>query len=164
MRNTVIALLICLLLAACERDDLCTPDQATTPRMTIVFKDVTNPTQIKEVTSLRVKEIGSGEFAPLDFNGSMLLEDADTIYLPLRNNFDLTSYDFFKEEDGVNLISNVDFRYSRNEEFVSRACGFRTLYNGLGSGVSANTGWINRTQVVDTTITNNLIVHVEIFH
>ncbi|WP_157111362.1 DUF6452 family protein [Nonlabens spongiae] len=154
--------------SGCERDDLCTPDQETSSRMVVVFKDFLNPDTVKPVENLRVRVLGASEYAPLDFEGSTSLEMADTVYIPLRNFDDQTIYDFEtdNEEDGFN-IDRLNFSYTRQDEFVSRACGFKVNYNDLQASRQQeipNQPWIIETEVIDSTVNNRNEVHVEIFH
>jgi hypothetical protein len=153
-----------LMLSACERDDLCTPDQATTPRMVVVFKDFSNPAAVKTVPALEVREIGSSELAPLNFEGATRITEADTVRIPLRNSFDLTSYNFFNTTNNVVLNSVGNFSYSRTDEFVSRACGFRTIYSNLDANLEASSPWINEIRIVNPEISNSFEVHVEVLH
>jgi hypothetical protein len=155
------------ILAGCQKDDLCTIDQPTSPRMVVVFKDAANPTIIKPAVNLRIQEIGSAEFVPLDFQGSTLLAAADTIYLPLRNAGGLTSYNFYTDEDGTVNIDNFDFTYMPKDVYVSRACGFKTDYENLAllrNGENPTNFWTAGGAIIDNTITNSNEVHVEIRH
>lgn len=170
MKKKFFFALFILLLASsgCERDDLCTPDQETSSRMVVVFKDLLSPDTVKPVENLRVRVLGASEFAPLDFEGSTSLEMADTVYIPLRNFDDLTIYDFEtdNEEDGFN-IDRLNFSYTREDEFVSRACGFKINYNDLGASRQEefpDQPWIFNIEVLDSTVNNRNEVHVEIFH
>ena len=136
--------------------------------MVVVFKDLLSPDTVKPVENLRVRVLGASEYAPLDFEGSTSLEMADTIYIPLRNFDDRTIYDFEtdNQEDGFN-IDRLNFSYTREDEFVSRACGFKVNYNDLQprrQDEIPNQPWIFEIEVLDSTVNNRNEVHVEIFH
>jgi hypothetical protein len=165
--NKITVLAAALVLAGCQKDDLCTADQSSSPRMVVVFKDATNPSIVKTAPNLRIKEIGSSEFAPLNFEGATLLTEADTIYLPLRSLNTLTSYNFYTEEDGVINIDNIDFRYLTKDVYVSRACGFKTDYENLTllrTEENPSNLWITGAVVISNTVNNSNEVHVEIRH
>ena len=154
-------------ITACEKDDLCTSDQQASPRMVVVFKDAGNPNNIKAVTNLRIKEIGKTTFAPLNFNGDKALAAADTIYLPLRNLENITSYDFYTDVDNITNIDNIDFRYLTEDVYVSRACGFKVDYENLTftrTSENPTDFWITRAEVVTNSINDSNEVHIEIFH
>lgn len=166
--SILIVLLAVILFNGCEKDDLCTTDQAVTPRLVIEFRDVLNPLNLKAVDQIQVQEIGSSELAPLDSNDSTTLTDIETISIPLRTDGNRTSYDFILTEDGVVNSDNIDFNYILEEEYVSRACGFRIIYDNLVAILTpetTGTQWINRTVIVDNNITDDTEdIHVQILH
>lgn len=169
MNRTILILLFVGLLfsSGCERDDLCTPDQATSPRMVVVFKDAADRALIKVAPQLRVKVLGSSEFAPLDFDGNTIMEAADTIYLPLRNFDNETIYSFQRENDNDLNADIINLSYSREDVYVSRACGFKIDYLDLNANLNSETPnnlWISDINVLDVTINDSNEVHVEIYH
>ncbi|MEN8815516.1 MAG: DUF6452 family protein [Nonlabens sp.] len=152
---------------SCEKDDLCTPDQAVTPRLVIEFKDALSPLENKPVERLQVQEIGSTEFAPLNNEGATTLTSVENISIPLRTDRNRTSYNFILNESGVLNSDNIDFTYNLGEEYVSRACGFRVIYDGLIAVLtpeSTGTQWVQNVAVVEQSITNNTDIHVQILH
>lgn len=153
--------------SSCQKDDLCTPDQQTTPRMVIVFKDANNPSEVKQVDQLQVRDIASVDFAPLDFNGSTVLTAVDTIYLPLRRLSELTSYNFVAEIEDETNVDNVIFNYSTEDAFVNRACGFVVNYNDLTgnrSDENPSNFWIRDVVAIENSINDSKTVHIEIRH
>jgi hypothetical protein len=135
--------------------------------MVIEFKDVLNPSENKAVDRIQVQEIGSSDFAPLDSTGSTSLNDSESISIPLRTNSTTTSYNLILTKDGTINSDNIDFSYVLEEEYVSRACGFRIIYNDLSrfqTPESTGTQWIQRAVVVQENVTNNTDIHVQIFH
>lgn len=171
MKQLALPFLLILLLfsSSCEKDDLCTPDQSASPRVVVVFVDAQNPSQAKAVSNLQITEINSTTPAPLDFDGSTLLESADTIYLPLRNLTNLTSYNFQADTESGTNIDNLDFTYTNEESYVSRACGFKVNYENLSvsrnDDLPVDDPWILSDPIlINNTVTNSNEVHVEIRH
>jgi hypothetical protein len=165
--SILLILTTAVLLGSCEKDDLCTPDQAVTPRLIIEFKDALNPLQNKAVDRIQVQEIGSSTFAPLNTDGSTTLSNTESISIPLRTDSSRTSYNLILTEDGVVNSDNIDFNYILEEAYVSRACGFRVVYNNLVAIQTAETTgnqWIERVIIVEDNVTNNTDVHVQILH
>ncbi|AGC75501.1 hypothetical protein LX97_00197 [Nonlabens dokdonensis] len=163
----VLLLVLALLSGSCEKDDLCTPDQAVTPRLVIEFKDALNPLEDKAVDRIQVQEIGSTDFAPIDSDDTLVLTNATTISIPLRTNSSTTSYNFILTEDNEVNSDNINFNYTLSEEYVSRSCGFRIVYNNLiavQTPEAAVTRWIDRVLILEDDITNNTDVHVQILH
>ncbi len=163
----VLLLFIVLSSGSCEKDDLCTPEQAVTPRLIIEFKDALNPLEDKVVERIQVQEIGSTDFAPLNSDDALVLTNVSTISVPLRTNSSTTSYNLILTEENVSNLDNINFNYTLNEEYISRACGFRVIYNNLiaiQTPETTGTNWIDRVLILEDNVTNNTDIHVQILH
>lgn len=121
--------------SSCEKDDICDANTPTTPRLVIEFYDITNPSVLKNVTNLKV--IGEGMTEGIVFNpsatgDSQYLVNGSSISIPLKTDADTTTYSFILNSGNPNPIlidtDKVTFNYTRNDVFVSRACGFKTLF------------------------------------
>ncbi|MBF4516538.1 hypothetical protein IRZ71_09290 [Flavobacterium sp. ANB] len=122
-------------LSSCEKDDICDPATPTTPRLIISFYDINNPTVKKKVTRLKVE--GADQPNGIIFNESALddekyITNADSIGLPLRTDADTVTYKFTLNYGDTNAsLVNIDvlkFDYTRQNIYVSRACGFKTIF------------------------------------
>src|SRR5690606_14381293 len=91
----------------------------------IEFFDVANPTTPKNVTNLLVKE--NGVLSGFTFNGT------NKIQVPLRTNIDTTVLDFILNGADTNASNDetipLTFNYERDNIFISRACGYKTVFN-----------------------------------
>lgn len=134
----IIAFLLILGFASssCEPDDICDPNTPTTPRMLIQFYEFKNPSVKKNVRNLKVIGEGMTEgvvLTPTATGDAKYLTNQNSILLPLTTEADIVKYKFILEYDNVNpLITNTDnleFKYSRENIYVSRACGFKTNFN-----------------------------------
>jgi hypothetical protein len=134
----IIAFLLILGFAtsSCEPDDICDPATPTTPRMLIKFYDISNPSIQKNVTDLKV--IGDGMpngvvLNPTVTDDTKYLTSGNSILLPLKTDADAVKYTFILNYNNPNpLLINEDhfeFRYTRENKYVSRACGFKTIFN-----------------------------------
>ena len=96
--------------SSCEKDDICEETTATTPKLIIEFYDILNPTVLKNVTNLAVKEIGITS-AVISFISESKIE------LPLKTNEDSTKYSFVLNAGNTNtslIYTDVlQFNYSR---------------------------------------------------
>jgi hypothetical protein len=128
----LLLILLSLSLSSCEKDDICDATTATTPKLILEFYDTLHPTVLKNVTNLAVKEVGITS-AVISFNS------VSKIQLPLKTNEDSTKYSFVLNAGNTNtsLIYTdiLQFNYSRKTVFVSRACGYKTLFD-LNNDVS----------------------------
>lgn len=122
-------------LSSCEKDDICDANTPTTPRLIISFYDINNPTVKKKVTRLKV--IGDGQTEGIIFNESALddekyITSGDSIGIPLKTDEDTVTYSFILNSDNTNAdLVNTDklkFNYTRQNVYVSRACGFKTIF------------------------------------
>ncbi len=153
-------------LSGCEKDDICDPTTSTTPRLIIEFYNAANPTVLRNVVNLKV--IAVGQTDTLDnFNAKSKIE------LPLKTTEDVTKYNFiYNSLDSVN--TNEDFfeiNYSRENVYVSRACGFKTVFTlndtdpivVTDDAALPDGNWIQNVTVQTNLIENENITHVKIY-
>ncbi|CAN1525570.1 hypothetical protein MCEGE10_01224 [Flavobacteriaceae bacterium] len=166
MKKLILFLLVLSMsFSSCEKDDICDAATATTPKLIIEFYDVLNPTVLKNVTNLAVKEIGIAS-AVISFNS------VSKIQLPLKTNEVITKYSFILNSTDV-TIDNEDFlqfKYTHQNVFVSRACGFKTIFTldpttpYLKSDASTPDGfWIRNITVETSNITTENETHIKIY-
>ena len=100
----------------CERDDICADTTQTTASLVIE----------------------TGNVGPLLVEGMEITNITNNIVLPLRTDVDSTQFilsiDTTLDENGVVNGGNADtitVRYSREDRFVSRACGFSTIFSDV---------------------------------
>nr|WP_294789352.1 DUF6452 family protein [uncultured Flavobacterium sp.] len=122
-------------LSSCEKDDICDGNTPTTPRLVITFYDNIDPTTPAPVVNMTVK--GENETNPIIFNpsatgDSQYYVNTSTVSIPLRTDSDTTTYEFTYNAPSTNTAArNTDiltFKYTRENIYVSRACGFKTNF------------------------------------
>ena len=136
MKKILLFLLIATFsFSSCEKDDICDANTPTTPRLVMEFYDISNPSILKNVTNLKV--IGDGMTEGIVLNstasgGSRYLSNGSKISIPLKTDADATKFRFILNSGNPNPtlidIDEVTFNYTSNDVFVSRACGFKTLF------------------------------------
>jgi hypothetical protein len=144
----------------CEKDDICEEGTPTTPRMIIEFYDNNNPTNKKTVTDLKVT--ANGMTTSIDYTGVSKIE------LPLKVNENTVSYSFVLNSASTTLAleDKIDINYTRKDVYISRACGYKTVFNlnsPNGMALSTPKNWIQVIAVQKTTIENENETHVKIF-
>jgi hypothetical protein len=134
---------------SCEKDDICIED--TTPNLVIRFYNNDAQTEIKQVTNLTVWV--------KNYDSIYINETIDSISLPINLNNDTTTYILAN-----NLVNDtIKITYERNDIFVSRSCGYKTIFNNLQ--IEHNTlNWIKNTTINNTLIDNDTTAHISIFH
>lgn len=170
--------LIGFILTGCEKDDICDPSTPTTPRLVIKFYDFNNPSVTKRINNLKI--VGDGinySNGVKNDQGSQFWTDS-LVYIPLRVNQDVSKFRFIRFAAQDTLLANakvdtLEFNYSKRDEYVSRACGFKTLFdlNGgqadpfiLNDDEDATLGnWIRNIEIESTNINNEDETHINIY-
>jgi len=146
----------------CTRDDICAGETPKTPLIVVIFYDFEFPGERKSVTNFSIATVQ---------DTIALMEPAtlDSIAFPLNTSQDFTEYFFAANvTDSTFLIDQVSFAYSRNDEYINRACGFRTNFTGLTAELAFTNplSWIAAIAVVNDTINirNPDETHIHIYH
>jgi hypothetical protein len=171
MKRILALLLITICFSSCEKDDICAEE--TTPRLIMEFYDVTNPTVKKNVTSLKVTGYKTDNY-------TLLTDSLDTfsgvskIELPLRITEDVTKYSLILNSTSTSVLPNEDllqFKYTRQNVYVSRACGYKTIFtlNNSPDGVIRTDNvipesfWMQNINIQTTNINTENEVHIKVF-
>ena len=167
MKKIFLFLLIAFSFSGCEKDDICDAATATTPRLVIDFYDIntTTPT-LKAVSNLGI--VAPPLTTGISFNG------VTRIYVPLKTTEDTTTMYFIQngaDTDATNDNTDIlTFKYSRNNVYISRACGYKTLFNlNSLSGIvkteplTPDGTWIKNIVVVKPNLETENEVHVQIY-
>lgn len=170
MKKILLPLIVLLFtVSGCEKDDICDANTSTTPRLVINFYDALNPTVLKNVTNLKV--IGEGMADGVVFS-SGTTTSANTISIPLKTNQNTTSYKFILNSGNALFVNedNIKFNYTHEDIFVSRACGYKTIFNlnplnpyTLTDATVPDLLWIKSISVVKNNIENENETHIKIF-
>ncbi|MGB3344436.1 MAG: DUF6452 family protein [Aequorivita sp.] len=165
LRKLLVVLVLVFAFKGCTRDDICPEGTATTPKLIVVFKNVTIPEDKKKVTGLSVET---------DYENSVLVlgrTDTDSIAVPLNTNSDTTRYRFIRttitNTDTVVNIDKVMFLYKRQDLYVNRACGFKAVFNELESKLEdepADGNWIKEIITERTTVNDENKAHIVMLH
>lgn len=155
-----LSLLVAVSFWNCEKDDICAEGTPVTPRVIIDFFDAADPETQKNVTNLGV--IASGFTEGFAFNGTNKIE------VPLRTNVDTTDLDFVlngADNDPANDETiTLTFNYERSNVFISRACGYKTIFNLTNVLPNDFTGtWISNLTIEQPNIINENETHIKIY-
>lgn len=163
MKKAVFLFLGILFLSfGCTRDDICTPETSKTPLLIIRFYNAENPLVLKSVNNFTIVPLGDSIalFQP---------QSIDSIAIPLDTRVDLTEYVFFvNANDSIPNADIVSFSYDRENEFINRACAFRTNYKNLNFtlGNPTQQSWIDQVIIKTDSVNarNQNEAHLTIFH
>jgi len=148
------------IISACEKDDFCIQNPVTS-KLNIAFYDDTNRETLKNVQ--RFSMVSEDRVDSLFTNKTL-----NSISIPLNSLKTATVYTLKKNDaDGAtidNKIATFTISYNSKEEFVSRSCGFKVVFNNLTFSSDTNS-WI--TAFTPTTVINledQSEAHVQVFH
>lgn len=174
MKKTILLLLIlCFSFSSCEKDDICDGNTITTPRLVITFYDYNNSSVEKVVTNLTIIADGMEDKA-VTFNGSTLI-NGSTVSIPLKTNAETTTFRFILNFGSTNTAAPanediIQFNYSTENIFVSRACGYKTNYTldpitpfVHSDAAVSDTKWMRYVAVKNYIIANENETHLEIY-
>ncbi|MBT8254144.1 MAG: hypothetical protein HKN00_05605 [Flavobacteriaceae bacterium] len=162
-------MLLVFLFNGCEKDDICAEATPTTPQLIIRFYDVASPEDLKSVTGLFAYALeDDGSIVPID---GLAQNNTDSIAIPLRTDRTSTRFvlhkDFAIDNNGM-LLGNpetITVNYTTDDVYVSRACGYKTVFLDMLFGVSLDTdNWIINSDVVNNNVENQNAAHVQVFH
>jgi len=146
---------------SCQKDDICI--DPITPNLIIRFYDFTNSAQFKAVNNLQIKNIDIDSI----YNNNIV--STDSIAIPLNINQDVTKYVLSINSNDQTLINSdtITISYTRKPTFVSRSCGFKTVFNNVNISLTTdNDNWIKGISTIDSlqNITDEKKAHVKILH
>ena len=162
-----IALIFILILAqlSCERDEICLED--ITPKLIVRFYNANNPNELKSVLGLTVNIEGiDGEYS-----NETITSLTDSIAIPLKvaeakTRFVLT-IPVETDEGTEDNIDTIELTYSQQDIFVSRSCGYKTVFNDAQiSLINDDNNWIQdvESKSVPLEIIDENLAHVKIYH
>lgn len=159
----IILFLAFISLLGCEKDDIC--DQDATPNLIIEFYNFENRTELRNVTNLKVLAVGETDSLQT-FNA------VSKIAIPLKIDADYVKYSFIINSTDTDFANEdfIELNYTRKNVFISRACGYKTVYtlNDIdpivySDAVSATNLWIKDIDVQTNNINVENEVHVKIY-
>jgi len=158
MKRVIFAILCMLLIIiySCEKDDFCLTNPVT-PNLVIRFYDASNEDNTKQVDSLTVWAEGKDSL--------YIGVSSDSIALPLNTLANNTVYHL---SNGYTTLETFTIQYATEEEYISRSCGFRVIFNDIL--INRDTTEIEDTWITSftpdtiTTINSQENAHIEIFH
>ena len=174
MKKIVLFLLISFSFFSCEKDDICDATTPTTPRLVIEFYDnsIATPT-LKSVTNLKAVASGMSEGVVFNtalpvINPSRYLFNGNKIYLPLNPSATTTTYslkyDFGSASENEDVVT---YNYTTQEVYISRACGYKYLFNLTSTSsnilsVDSN-NWIKNIIIAKPNLESENEVHIKMF-
>jgi hypothetical protein len=164
---------------ACEPDDICPAATSTTPRLIIDFYDVSNPENPKNVFDFRIEGVGQSTFLDgKDLSGNDITYDGlsnfDVALLPLKTDANTTQFVLIKDYEFVDGATppkgnrdTITINYSRELVYVSRACGYKTIYKNVTLTIeSDDDNWMKSREPLNDnqSVENEFETHFNVTH
>ena len=158
LKQLFVFALLMITVISCEKDDFC-EFSSPTPNLVLRFYDKVENDELKIVQRLSI--IAQGKSDSLYRNISV-----DSIAIPLNSNATETIYTFKRNEVDGNVANNeiatLTIKYTPEEEYLSRSCGFRYVFKDI---TFEKTDWIDSLSITTLeSITSQQNAHVNIFH
>ncbi|MEP3836140.1 MAG: DUF6452 family protein [Algibacter sp.] len=161
---------------SCERDDICPDATPTTPRLIIDFLDAADSDIQKNVFDLVVIGADNDEIL-----SDYFFTDTDNVVLPLKTTDNTTEYILINDasvndndtpdDDTDDYVDGnqdrIIINYSREEVYVSRACGYKTIFKNVTlTIVEDDDNWIlSRQPLTDNqSVEDETTTHFNISH
>ena len=169
MKKIIVLILILSVFISCEKDDICSAETSTTPMLILRFYDIANEEEIKAVPNLLVYGLDDAGERVLFDHISSIASNTDSIAIPLRTDDNLTRFvlhrDFEYADFETGNFDVITAIYEREEVYVSRACGYKDIFNNLTLNLETDSdNWVINSEILNTTINNETTAHVKIFH
>lgn len=168
---------------SCERDDICPASTPTTPRLIIDFFDLSNQENSKNVFGIVVKGVDNDQVLE-DFavvNTAKLIlplktENTETGELASSTQYTLYERSSIDDNETPNdttddiITGNPDvitINYNIELVFVSRACGFKTVFNNVTITIEDDgNNWIKSKQSINDnqSVEDETTTHFNFFH
>ncbi|MDA8650816.1 DUF6452 family protein [Flavobacteriaceae bacterium] len=127
----------------------------------VEFRDYLDRDALKPVTDLSINLLDNDTTIVQNGLNESLLS------LPLDSEADQSAFYWIKNaSDTINReVMTVSFFYQRSEQFVNRACGFKTQYTNLAIDIEINAlSWIQDLDLLTPNLEDEDQIHLIIYH
>jgi hypothetical protein len=152
---------------SCEKDDICGENTPTTPLLVIEFFDALNLQETKNLSKTFV--YGLNDNSEIVIFNNVQISSGSSVSLPLRMDNNATRIglhmDFDESDPQAGNLDIVDISYVTDLVYISRACGYKTIYTDLDANrIDDTDNWIQDIEIIKDTIENEIEAHVKIYH
>ena len=151
-----------LLFTSCEKDDVCGGLNAKTPLVNIEFYQQDNINQLRAPQELQCYAVGH--------KTKIVFRQQSKISLPLEINASATDwvleYRTLVNNDTVKKVDTLKFAYNTESYYISKACGYRSVFKNVSTTINSNTGnqagyWMVSQESMNE-ISNENDIHVKV--
>ncbi|MBS7321831.1 MAG: hypothetical protein KIG55_09595 [Myroides sp.] len=164
MRKIWFVGLLALSLSACEKDDICDGGESVTPNVVIDLYDRLETENLKSAVKIAI--------IAQDFKDTLFFYNRSKIDLPLQINttetvWDLVLYIPTANNDTLFRKDQLKFNYTPEALYVSKACGYKTIFHDFNAVKTSNTSatsWIQSIYKITNEISNTNNAHIQLYY
>ncbi|UUV20981.1 DUF6452 family protein [Paenimyroides aestuarii] len=164
MKKITCAVLCLFAFSACEKDDICVGGESVTPNVVIDLFDRLDSQLLKPAPKISIFVEG--------YTDTIVFRNTSKIEIPLQINTTETVWNIRLHQlnsSNDTILKNDQLRFTYNPEafYVSKACGYKTVFYNFNSVKLPNTssdGWIENIFKVTNEISNNNNAHIQIYY
>ncbi len=164
MKKIAIAVLCLFALIACEKDDICVGGESVTPNVIINLYDKIDSEILKSAPKIGIFVEG--------FSDTIFFKNTSKIELPLQINttetvWNIRLYELNASNDTIIKNDKMRFIYTPEALYVSKACGYKTIFHNFNATKLPNTTndtWIQNIYKVTNEISNTENAHIQIYY
>jgi len=148
----ILSILLLISFYACEKDDICLAP--TTPNLVLRLYDDAAHADIKKEDHFSLVALPQHDTIYKDTS-------IDSVLVSLNVNSDTSKFLLYSVTNADTLV----FNYDREDVFVSKACGYKTIFHHLNVSLLPDSNhWIKNIEILQTEIISDTIAHVKIYH
>lgn len=156
--------IVAFTLLSCEKDDICAGEESVTPNVVINLFDRLDTEALKPAAKIAI--IANG------FTDTLFFTNQSKIDLPLQINTNETIWNVVLYLPTVNNDTlfkkdQLKFTYTPEALYVSKACGYKTIFHDFNAVKIANTTgdeWIQSIYKLTNEISNNENTHIQLYY
>lgn len=164
MKKVWLLVISCLGLISCEKDDICVGGESITPNVVIELYDKLESEVPKR--AVKIAAIANG------FNDTLFFTNSIKIELPLQINTNETGwklrlYELTPTNDTIHKADELQFNYTPEALYVSKACGYKTIFHDFTTIRIPNTtgnSWIQSIYRATNELTTNEHAHIHLYY
>lgn len=161
MKKICLAGLAIFSMVSCEKDDLCDGGDSETPNIVVNLYDRLNSETLKPAVKIALYTDESKK--PIIFKNQSKIE----IPLQITGNetvWNVMLYELNELEDTITKVDQIRFTYNPEALYVSKACGYKTIFHNFNATIPTNLNWIQSIYKLTTEISNDDNAHIQLFY
>jgi len=161
MKKICLGVIALFTLVACEKDDLCDGGESETPNVIINLFDRLNSETPKPAVKIALFTDNAKD--------SIFFKNQSKIEIPLKITgnetvWNVMLYDLNETNDTITKVDQIRFTYNPEALYVSKACGYKTIFHNFNATIPTNLNWIQSIYKLTSDVSNQDNAHIQLFY